>query len=173
MLKIIGLFSLVLFASCESVPADECILRPLTKNEQTIRDSLASIYPDVEFVRWNNPVCDWMNDGDYQVFIHKIKTEDLMKFEEIDRQAHDLAVQFYTKIIEDSIIYRMPYIEFTFESIQTDISSPPFCSYKILKKDLESYCGFEIVKKPDNQFSRTKIEKTTDSLAIEIVRVIK
>ncbi len=67
----------------------------------------------------------------------------------------------------------MPYIEFTFESIQTDISSPPYLRYKILKKDLESYCGFEIVKKPDNQFSRTKIEKTTDSLAIEIVRVIK
>ena len=173
MLKIIGLFSLVLFASCESVPADECILRPLTKNEQTTRDSLASIYPDVEFSRWDNQKCDWMNDGDYRVYLYNMKTEDLMKFEEKDRQAHDLAVQFYTKIIEDSIIYRMPYIEFTFESIQTDISSPPYLRYKILKKDLENYCGFEIVKNPDNQFARTKIEKTSDSLTIEMVRGIK
>lgn len=157
----------ILHFSCEP-PAPECIPRPYTKREQFFVDSLENLGVRVTLSRWDNIPCDLFNDGAYTVFIDELDEDVIYDVDSLRNASRILARQLYNEIIEDSIVFIMPKMIFSYQNKNTlkNGENSDHLEIVIQKSDLEKTFGKKIIEKGKNNFEVIKVKVLYDTLPI-------
>jgi hypothetical protein len=160
--------------SCMNSNEPKCILRPFTISENKFIDSLITHCDSIELIRWNNQACDWMNDGNYDVYFNGMYVDkQLYEVDSLRIEANKIAVHLFKNVIEDSILYKTPLLKIIYyskdnprtgEHSNLEFDYSPAHNYYVYKKsDLENYCGFKVCVN-DGVFSRKYHEVSSDSI---------
>jgi hypothetical protein len=175
MMRYFPLVILVLFlSSCEDVKP--CVIRPLTEKEENFIATIEKNGLEVSVIRFDYwPPLDQevrescLSDGIYHFRISNDTYKAPSQLDSMRNEARRIAVELYTKVIEDSILHFSDGINVVFEgeSLLDGRRYGYLYQSDFKKEDLESYCGFRIKKKKKGYFIHEQVPQKSDTLKLE------